>query len=337
MDSNFESIQRAFDQGVIDNGTYNNIKGYYKRLSSNGVPVIYNLRHVRKIFKIAKREQDLFFGKRKSALYYEFDIPKKSGGLRHIQAPTERLKHIQRWIKDEIIESFQPSEFATGFRKGYSIVDNAKVHVGKELVINFDIKDFFPSVTYADIFRLFVYMGYRKDVAHLLTKLCTNANDVLPQGSPASPAISNIVLLRLDKRLSSLAETLDADYSRYADDITFSGKTSIKSIVPLVKQIVLEEGFSINENKVRLQYQHRRQEVTGLIVNEKISVSHEITNEIEKAIYFCKKFGVDSHMKRIQCNKSFYKEHLYGLAYFVNMVDTEKGQKYLSELDEILW
>ena len=110
-------------------------------------------------------------------------------------------------------------------------------------------------------------MGYRLDVAHLLTKLCTNSDNVLPQGSPASPSISNLVLLKLDKRLSSLAKSINCCYSRYADDITFSGNKSIKSIVPLVKRIVFEEGYFINEDKVRLQYANQRQEVTGLIVN----------------------------------------------------------------------
>ena len=103
-------------------------------------------------------------------------------------------------------------------------------HIGKELVINFDLKDFFPSVTYAEILKLFVYMGYRLDVAHLLTKICTNSENVLPQGSPASPSISNLVLLKLDKRLSSLAKTISCSYSRYADDITFSGNKALRAL-----------------------------------------------------------------------------------------------------------
>ena len=108
-------------------------------------------------------------------------------------------------------------------------------------------------------------------------------------------------------------------------------------LVPLVKKIVVEEGFQINEDKVRLQYSYQCQEVTGLIVNKKLSVSRKIIEELDNAIYFCKKYGVADHMRHIKCDKSFYQDHLYGLAYFVNMVDKEKGLKYLERLDEINW
>ena len=330
-------MQIALQQGVLTQDAYERIIKYRQRLEDNKVPAIYNLRHIRKIFRIQKKEQNDFFGGNKNSLYRTFSIPKKSGGVRQIEAPCKRLKEIQRWIKDEIVDKFMISEYATGFRKNMSIVDNAKKHVGKELVINMDIKDFFPSVTYEDILLMFMYIGYRKDVAHLLTKFCTNAENVLPQGSPASPSISNHILLRLDKRLGNLAESIGADYSRYADDITFSGKKSISTIIPLVEKIVEEEGFQINRNKTRLQYKNQRQEVTGLIVNDKISVSSTIENEIRNAIYFIKKYGLDDHMKHIGCNKSFYMEHLYGIAYFVHMVDADKGNNYLKQLDEIEW
>lgn len=332
-----DKLYEASQKGIITEDAYQRILQYKERLQANNLPVIYNLRHVRKIFQIKHKEQELFFGDQRGSLYTHFEIPKKNGGKRVIDAPCDCLKKIQRWIKDEIIDSFSPSEYATGFRKGISIVDNARTHIGKELVINFDIKDFFPSVTYAEVLRLFVYMGYRLDVAHLLTKLCTNNNNILPQGSPASPSISNLVLLKLDKRLSTLAKSINCDYSRYADDITFSGNKSIKSIIPLVQRIIIEEGYTVNERKIRLQYANQRQEVTGLIVNTKLAVSKDITNEIEKAIYYCKKYGVTSHMKHIRCEKHFYREHLYGIAYFIKMVNPQKGESYLISLDDIDW
>lgn len=327
----------ALEKGVISQDTYDRIEEYRKRLKDNHVPVIYNLRHLRKILKIKKSDQDLYFGEYKKSLYRIFEIPKKSGGFRQIEAPCERLKHIQRWIEKEIVDKFVISEYATGFRKKMSIVDNAQKHVGKELVINMDIQDFFPSVKYESIFLMFMYIGYKKDVAHLLTKLCTNAENVLPQGSPASPAISNHVLLKLDKRLGKLADSVGADYSRYADDITFSGNKGIKTIIPLVESIISEEGYQVNKKKTRLQYHNRRQEVTGLIVNKKLKVEPSIENEIRNAVYFIKKHGLEDHMKHIECDKSFYMEHLYGIAYFINMVDRDKGQNYLKQLDEIEW
>lgn len=331
------NLTNAVQRGFISKETYDSIIEYKERLIDNNVPVIYNLRHLRKIFNIKKREQNLFFGENKGLLYRKFYIPKKSGGTRQIEAPCNRLKDIQRWIKNEIVDNFVVSEYATGFRKNMSIVDNAKKHVGKDLVINMDIEDFFPNITYEKIFLMFMYIGYRKDVAHLLTKLCTNENNVLPQGAPVSPSISNHILLKLDKRLGKLAESIDADYSRYADDMTFSGNRNISTIVPLVEDIVKEEGFQINKKKTRLQYKNQRQEVTGLIVNSKIAVSAVIENEIRNAIYFIKRYGIDDHMKHIKCNKSFYLEHLYGIAYFIKMVDSDKGNKYLEQLDEINW
>lgn len=173
--NNEDRIIEASTKGIIDDDTKSASLEYRKRLASSNVPVIYNLRHIRKIFQIRRNEQELFFGEKRNELYRAFTISKKSGGERLIEAPVERLKEIQRWIKDEIIDAFSPSDFATGFRNGYSIVDNAKRHIGKPLVLSIDIKDFFPSVTYADVLQVFCYFGYRLDVAHLLTKLCTNA------------------------------------------------------------------------------------------------------------------------------------------------------------------
>jgi retron-type reverse transcriptase len=161
--------------------------------------------------------------------------------------------------------------------------------------------------------------------------------DVLPQGSPASPALSNLVSLKLDKRLSRLAETIGADYTRYADDITLSGNENITNYVDLVRKIISEEGYEINEDKFRLQYSFQRQEVTGLVVNTKVSVSEKLISEIENAIYYCNKYGVVDHMVRMRIDKGFYKEHLYGIAYFVKMIDKAKGEKYLSQLDKIDW
>ena len=334
---NVERINDAFNRGLIDEQTQQALLSYRERLASNNVPVIYNLRHLRKIFQIRRNEQELFFGSRRDELYNTFSISKKAGGKRTIEAPSDRLKAIQLWIKREILDSFSASQYATGFRKNYSIVDNAERHIGKDLVISMDIKDFFPSVTYAQVLTVFVYIGYKLDVAHLLTKLCTNAQNVLPQGSPASPALSNLVALRLDKRLGTLAESIGCDYSRYADDLTFSGNKTVKSIIPLVELILFQEGFILNSSKTRLQYKHQRQEVTGLIVNTRISVSSKLKTELDNAIYFIRKHGLSDHMKHIQCDRSFYKEHLYGIAYFIKMVNRDEGMCYLSKLDSLAW
>lgn len=325
------------EKGIINQEEYDLIKVYTERLESNNVPIIFNLRHLRKIIKISKKEQNLFFGIEKSSMYHCFLIPKKDGSYRQIEAPNSELKLRQLWIKEEIIDKFNISSSAYGFRKGYSIYDNALPHVGKDLVINIDIKDFFHSINYQQVFKFFNYIGYTNQVSHLLTKLCTNSSNVLPQGAPTSPGLSNIVLLKLDKRLSKLAESAECNYTRYADDITFSGKKKIKYLVSTICEIIEDEGYVVNKKKLRLQYSNQRQEVTGLTVNRKVSISKKHIKEIENAIYYSKKYGVKEHMARNNCSKSFYKEHLYGLVYFIKIIDKERGERYLEELNQIEW
>ena len=332
-----DHIEKAFQVGLITEEEKGLIEEYNKRLTDNNVPIIYNLRHLRQLLGIHKSAQERLFGIKQIESYKTFFIPKKSGGVRKIEAPNDELKTIQLWIKENILDKFSVSQYAKGFVKGVSIYDNAKQHTKKELVINIDLKDFFPSIGYNEVYKVFKYIGYTESVSKLLANLCTNPCDVLPQGSPASPVLSNLVSLKLDKRLGCLAKKIGADYTRYADDITFSGEKTIKKYIKVIKKIIREEGYKINEEKFRLQYYYQCQEVTGLIVNNGVSVPERYIKELENAIYYCKKYGVVDHMKHIDCEKGFYKEHLYGLAYFVKMIDSKKGIYYLKQLDEIKW
>lgn len=330
-------LDYALEKKLIDSKTRALIEEYDARLTQNNVPIIYNLRHLRRILQIKKQDQNKLFGQQRQTAYKTFMIPKKRGGTRKIEAPIDQLRIIQKWIKKRILDKFAVSEAANGFVKNRSIYNNAFPHTNKELVINLDLKDFFPSITYSDVFKVFNYIGYTKQVSHLLTQLCTNGNNVLPQGSPASPSLSNLICLKLDKRISSLAQKNGFTYTRYADDITISGGKCIVNSLPLIYRIIHEERFVINEEKTRLQYSCQRQEVTGLTVNKKVSITKKMKKELENAIYYCNKYGVVSHMDRIKCNKAFYKEHLYGIAFFVNMIDRNKGKEYLQSLDQIDW
>lgn len=332
-----DNLTYLLEKQVITEEGKRLIEEYDKRLTQNNVAVIYNLRHLRKVLKIKKSEQDLFFGDKRKENYRTFYIPKRTRGYRRIEAPNERLLQIQKWLLNNILEKVCVSQFAKGFKKYSSIIENAMPHINKPLVINLDIKDFFPSITYGQVFRLFIYLGYTREVSHLLTKLCTNANNVLPQGAPTSPVLSNILMLRLDKRLSTLAKKFRADYTRYADDITFSGAINISKMIPIVLKIIADENLKVNFEKLRLQYYYQPQIVTGLTVNKKLTVSKKIRKELTNAIYFCKKFGVDKHMQNINCNRAFYKEHLYGIAYFIKMINAELGEKYIEELNQIEW
>lgn len=270
--------------------------------------------------------------------YYEvIRIPKKRGGERSLQVPVILLRSIQKWILDNILNNLYVSEFAMGFCKAKSIVTNANVHLNKKCIVNMDLKDFFPSITQEQVFRIFYYYGYTIGVSNMLARICTY-DGFLPQGAPTSPYISNLVCLRLDKRLSKMAERYKATYSRYADDITFSADGDISNIVKVAEEIINSEGFKVNSRKTRVLFQHQRQEVTGLLVNgEKVRVEKSYLKKLKQEIYYCKKYGVDNHLNHIGCTKRFYKDHLYGKVYFVNMVDSEIGKKLLDDMNNINW
>lgn len=330
-------IQELEDKGIITHESADLLEEYSKRLTVNNVPVIYNLRHLRFLLNIKKNTQYKYFGEDRQGSYRVFYIPKKSGGFRKIEAPSQELELIQRWIKSNILEKFNVSDSATGFKKGTSIVDNAACHCNKRYVLNMDIQNFFPSIGYSKVFKLFNYIGYNKEVCHLLTQLCTNGSNVLPQGAPTSPIISNLVNIKLDARLSAFAKTIGGEYTRYADDITISSNRNLYRYIDVVKAIINDEGYIVNDKKTRINASGQKQEVTGLTVNKKLSVNRRIKRELNNAIYFISKFGLADHMKRIQCDRAMYKEHLYGLAYFVKMVEPDIGNKYLKELNELVW
>jgi len=309
---------------------------YAQRLISNNLPVIFDSHHLALLIGIKIKDlrsivfADKFF-------YQEKSIPKRDGSDRLLVIPAMDLKYIQRWILDSILQNIPISEHAKGFSKDLSIVDNAQKHINKNCVINMDIKDFFPSIKVETIFRIFNYYGYTKEVSFMLSKLCTYKGE-LPQGSPASPYLSNIACLKLDKRIAGLANKYEADYTRYADDITLSGGYGIERCVDIICKILKEEGFEMNEGKTRKAYKHQRQMVTGLIVNEgQVKVSKKYKRELKKEIFYCTKFGVDGHLSKIECNKSFFKEHLYGKAYFIKMVERDVGEGLLKQLDNINW
>ncbi len=159
------------------------------------------------------------------------------------------MKFIQKWILENVLYSKKCLDVANGFIREKSIVDNAKRHVGKACVINLDIQDFFPTIKYHSIYNLFVKFGFTRHLALVFTGLCTFQN-VLPQGAPTSPYLSNLICENLDKKMVNLANRIGASYSRYADDITFSGGKYIARYIKLIKEIIISEGFLVNEKKL---------------------------------------------------------------------------------------
>ena len=213
--------------------------------------------------------------------YHPFEIPKKSGGTRHILAPAGNLKYILRIINSILREQWNPDEEVHGFVAGRSIMSGAAPHVGAHYVFNTDLLDFFHSIKAPHVFCALVReLRMNKATAWVISELCTfpskNGDVFLPQGSPASPILSNIVCAQMDRRLKGLADSFGLTYTRYADDITFSGPYNAfregEAFRSCLDHIIQEEGFSVNVEKTRIQKVGGRQEVTGLTVCEKINV-----------------------------------------------------------------
>ena len=224
--------------------------------------------------------------------YTPFTIPKKSGGQRQIWAPMPKLKAAQSWIHRSIVEHLPVHGAAHGFLHGRSILTNAREHTSSKIVVNMDIKDFFPTVTMKRTKGVFRAAGYNEQVSALMALICTEAPRkiqeydgkkyylalgprCLPQGAPTSPGITNTVCLRLDRRLAGLADALHWRYTRYADDLTFSlplgykGAPRLGDLLGTVQAIVADEGFEIRRDKTRVARTGSRQKVTGLVVNGK--------------------------------------------------------------------
>ena len=240
-------------------------------------------KHARKSITIKAIRYYLYH---KKDAYRTFEIPKKSGGTRQITAPDRFLKKIQRLLNIYFLFIFQPYSCVHGFLPQRNVVTNAKKHVGKKYVYNIDIKDFFPSISFFRVWAVLQKVPpfqLDKEIARIIANLCCH-QQCLPQGAPTSPILSNIVCMRLDRKFYQLSKKMRFTYTRYADDITISCNENIftEDFKTQVATILQEEGFSLNPAKERLQRYNviengklirERQEVTGIIVNEKTNVS----------------------------------------------------------------
>lgn len=240
--------------------------------------------------------------------YTTFTVIKKSGGERQINSPIKGLKALLKVLNVVLQCCSEPHKSANGFVQDKSIVTNAQLHIGKHYVYNIDLKDFFHSfdrnrVKMAFLKEPFLLNGDKEPLAFFIASLCTHpllledgtTKTVLPQGSPTSPTLTNVLCVALDRRLNGLAKKFVADYSRYADDITFSSHHSIFGKEDFQKELkrIIEEDQSlrINAKKTRLQKTGFRKEVTGLTVNEKVNVQKRYVKQIRMWIYYWEKYG----------------------------------------------
>ncbi|WP_348944471.1 reverse transcriptase domain-containing protein [Chitinibacter sp. FCG-7] len=280
--------------------------------------------------------------------YRRFTVPKKTGGVRLISAPMPRLKRLQYWILEQILLKLPVHAAAQGFVAGRSIVSNATPHTGQAVVVNFDLQDFFPSIHWQRVSGLFQSMGYSKQLATILALICseTPCDEVavdgahyfvqtgvrrLPQGAPSSPALTNLLCRRLDTRLSALAQRLGFRYTRYADDMTFSAAddNQLARLLWQAKQVIREEGFTLHPDKQKVMRRHKRQEVTGIVVNQQPAVCRETLRRFRAVLFQVEQTGPTG--KHWNGNENVLAA-LAGYAQFIVMVDAEKGRPLLARV-----
>jgi hypothetical protein len=297
--------------------------------------------------------------------HYHYSIrPKRSGGVRLIEMPKPRLKELQRRILTGILDSILVHPAVHGFVKGRSIVSFAAPHAGKAVVLRLDLQDFFPGFPAARVQALFRTLGYPEQVADRLGGICTNAvpRDVwnvrpleiaarewqaarilyarphLPQGAPTSPALANLTAYRLDCRLTGLAKTAGALYTRYADDLAFSGGEEfarrVERFSAHAAAVAIEEGFSVNHHKTRIMRQGVRQQLAGIVVNRKISLRRRDLELLEAILTNCVCFGPESQNRDALPD---FRAHLQGRVGFVEMVNQEQGRRLRALLEAVQW
>lgn len=282
--------------------------------------------------------------------YRRFSIPKKNGERREISQPYKGLALAQDRIAPILSYKYNPGPFVKGFVKGTSFVENARYHQNQRWILNIDIKDFFPSITFARVRGLFLsrHFGFNDRVATILARICTNDGS-LPQGASTSPIVANLIAKNLDKKLVELAIKSNTKFTRYSDDITFS--SSHKSIPKILisehqiledgKKVTLSQelhdavrnsGFQINPAKTRLMLPNERQEVTGLIVNKKVNIWRKDISRLRMKIYSAEKYGT-TEAARVWKKESGadFSNHIVGWLSFIRQV-RGKNDPVLSNL-----
>ena len=242
---------------------------YVEPLAAKGLPPIFEHRHLAQLIGIELSDLR-YLGSGSETLYHEFEIPKRSGGTRSIASPLPILAHAQRWLDFNIFRNIQISEFAYGYVKGKSNLDNAILHIGSEGILHLDIKDFFHSIKYSTLNRLIISLGYPPSIVRMISKICTRYGH-LPQGAPSSPQLANILFRDADEAISNLCAELDLRYSRYVDDLTISGSTeTLKSAKMEISKLCEKFGFEINSSKTYVQT-GRKRIVTGISIGTGIA------------------------------------------------------------------
>lgn len=343
-----EGVNRYMSyQGIIDktDDNYNE-----NRLKSFHLPVIKSVNQLLDVLCFTHGDEMKFFysENRKTFLYHKYYIDKRnSNEQREIEVPHPKIKEVQKLINKHIFSKFNMSDSCHGFHKNRSTLTNALPHVGAKTLLKFDIKDFFPSIKLNMVVKQFRFFGYGVNVSKYLGYLCVNNKFSLPQGAPTSPYLSNLICIKIDKRIEAFCSSKGLSYTRYADDITISSKEMIsynkfKFIESVIQNIINDPeelySFKLNEKKSHRIINGQKMVVTGVLVNTKANAQKSIYRELDNAIKYISIYGIEDHMDKMHSYTASvynYKQHLFGLACYVNMFNREKGSYYLNQLKQL--
>lgn len=261
--------------------------------------------------------------------YTRHRIPKGDGTCRELLEPDPLLKAIQRNLLHRVLEELPVSPHATAYRMGGSILAGAVPHLGSGLILKMDIRDFFGSITYLMVYRsAFPRIYFPPAAATLFAHLCC-CRDSLPQGAPTSAAVSNLVMKPFDDHMGGWCAERGIVYTRYCDDMTFSGDFSPPEVIRKVRSFLLSLGFVVNEGKTRVLPAGRRQAVTGIVVNEKPQVPRNYRDKLRQELFYLRRYGVAGHLQRLERRDAApsegeqvrYLQSLLGRINFVLQVD----------------
>ena len=299
-------------------------------------------------------------------------VPRSGGRVRVIEQPKAALKAAQRRVLDDILVWIPLHDAAHGFVRGRSVRTHAAAHVGARAVIRLDIEDFFASIAVGRVFGVLRTAGYPEGVSHLLAALTSNAVPVdewaavprpepadrrdpralgahyrlgrrlaaphLPQGAPTSPALANLCAFSLDRRLAGLAARFDARYTRYADDLAFSGGTGLlrgaEALRRAVTAIAADEGFRVNERKSQLMPSGGRQALCGIVVNRRPNVPRGDYDALRALLHNAARDGPAAHNR---AGHPDFRAHLLGRISWIESLNPARGAKLRARLDAIEW
>lgn len=293
---------------------------YVSKLLANNAPIIFDFNHLA-----------LLLGRQRFYLssvvngsgnhYTQFKLKKRSKGYRDITIPFPALLDMQYWIFENILKSISINPCAHGFAHKKSIITNSKIHAGQKHLLKLDLKDFFPSININRVIAVFKKLGYPNEISFYLAAICTNEG-CLPQGAPTSPMLSNIIAKKLDKRLIGLAKKYKLRYTRYADDLTFSGDEIPAVYIEYVNDIIKSEGFELNSIKTRLFKGKGKRIVTGVsVIDKEIKLPREYKRDLRQELHFVFKYGLESHVAKKRIRKVNYLDSLIGKVNFWLMIE----------------